>query len=172
MQAAALNKIKLILFDVDGVLTDGNITYTDKGVEIKDFNVQDGLGITMARLAGFKTGIISSRKSKAIDLRAKQLKIDVISQGNLRKLSEYNRLRESLNLTDEQVCYIGDDLLDLPVLRKAGFAVAVANAREEVKKECDYITTVSGGHGAVREVIDMILKRQEKFETVLNHLTE
>ena len=73
MQAAALNKIKLILFDVDGVLTDGNITYTDKGVEIKDFNVQDGLGITMARLAGFKTGIISSRKSKAIDLRAKQL---------------------------------------------------------------------------------------------------
>ena len=81
-------------------------------------------------------------------------------------------MRESLNLTDEQVCYIGDDLLDLPVLRKAGFAVAVANAREEVKKECDYITTVSGGHGAVREVIDMILKRQEKFETVLNHLTE
>jgi 3-deoxy-D-manno-octulosonate 8-phosphate phosphatase (KDO 8-P phosphatase) len=165
-----LENIKLILFDVDGVLTNGEIFYSAKGVEIEAFNVQDGLGITMAGMAGLKTGILTSRNSKVVALRAKQLKIDIVSQGNLKKLPEYLQMRDTLGFSDEQVCYIGDDVLDLPVLRIVGFSVAVANAREEVKKECDYITAVSGGQGAVREVIDLILKQQKKFDVLISHL--
>jgi 3-deoxy-D-manno-octulosonate 8-phosphate phosphatase (KDO 8-P phosphatase) len=166
-----LEQIKLILFDVDGVLTNGEIIYTEKGTEVKAFNVQDGLGIKLAAQAGLKTGIISSRNSKVVALRGKQLNVDFISQGNSNKVVEYVRIIENLGLSDNQVCYIGDDILDLPVLKRVGFSVAVANAREEVKEECDYITSVSGGQGAVREVIDLILKQQEKFDVLISQLT-
>ena len=165
-----LNNIKCILFDVDGVLTNGDIIYTEKGVEVKCFHVQDGLGITLARLAGLKTGILTSRQSKAVDLRAEQLKIDVVSQGSLNKLPKYLEIIKELNLSDEEICYIGDDVLDLPVLSRVGFSVAVANARDEVKKQCDYITSAAGGQGAVREVIDLILQHQKKFNAVIARL--
>jgi 3-deoxy-D-manno-octulosonate 8-phosphate phosphatase (KDO 8-P phosphatase) len=165
-----LNNIKCILFDVDGVLTNGDIIYTEKSVEVKCFHVQDGLGITLAQLAGLKTAILTSRQSKVVDLRADQLKIDIVSQGSLNKLQKYLEIIKELNLSDEEICYIGDDVLDLPVLNRVGFSVAVANAREEVKRQCDYITSAAGGQGAVREVIDLILQKQNKFNAVITRL--
>jgi 3-deoxy-D-manno-octulosonate 8-phosphate phosphatase (KDO 8-P phosphatase) len=167
-----LKDIKFILCDVDGVLTNGHIIYTEQNKEIKAFNVQDGLGFAMAQWAGLKTGLLTSRNSKVVALRAKQLKIDLVSQGKLKKLPEYIQMRKILRLSDKEVCYIGDDIIDLPVLRTVGFSVAVANAREEVKSECDYVTTAAGGEGAVREVIDLILKQQGKFEKIFSQLTE
>jgi 3-deoxy-D-manno-octulosonate 8-phosphate phosphatase (KDO 8-P phosphatase) len=130
------------------------------------------MGITLARLAGLKTGIITGRRSKAIDRRAKELKIDFISQGSFHKIDPYLEILKKSGLSDEAVCYIGDDVLDLPVLERAGFSVAVANARDEVKAVCDYVTVAIGGRGAVREVIDHILKRQRKFDVLLASLLE
>jgi 3-deoxy-D-manno-octulosonate 8-phosphate phosphatase (KDO 8-P phosphatase) len=167
-----IRQIEMILFDVDGVLCSGDISYLDNGAEIKTFDVQDGLGITMARLAGLKTGIITGRESVIVERRAKELKIDVISQGSFNKLEPYSDILRQFNLEDHQVCYMGDDLLDIPILNKVGFSVAVANAREDVKAVCDYITVSKGGRGAAREVIDLILKRQNKYKTLINSLSE
>jgi len=166
-----LKQIKMILFDVDGVLSNGAITYLDDGTEIKSFHVQDGMGITLARMAGLKTGIITGRESQTVKKRADELKIDVLSQGSFNKLEPYLNISKQFSVTDEEICYIGDDILDIPVLDRVGFSVAVANAREEVKAICDYVTVLRGGNGAVREVIDLILKRQGKFEKLLNELT-
>jgi 3-deoxy-D-manno-octulosonate 8-phosphate phosphatase (KDO 8-P phosphatase) len=167
-----IQQIRLIIFDVDGVLCSGDITYVDNGDEIKTFDVQDGMGITLARMAGLKTGIITGRKSKVIDRRAEELKIDILSQGSFDKLEPYLKIKQQVNLEDTQICYIGDDLLDLAILNRVGFSVAVANAREEVKAVCDYITVCKGGRGAVREVIDLILKRQGKFNVLLESLSK
>lgn len=162
----------MIAFDVDGVLCSGDITYLDNGSEIKTFDVQDGMGVTLARMAGLKTAIITGRKSAAIERRVKELKIDGLYQGSFNKLAPYQELKTKFNLNDEDICYIGDDLLDLPVLNRVGFSVAVTNAREEVKANCDYITVARGGRGAVREVIDMILKRQHKFQALMDELMQ
>jgi 3-deoxy-D-manno-octulosonate 8-phosphate phosphatase (KDO 8-P phosphatase) len=160
----------MILFDVDGVLCSGDITYIDDGREIKTFDVQDGMGITLARMAGLKTGIITGRKSLAIKKRADELKIDVLKQGSFNKLEPYSEIKQEFALEDREICYMGDDLLDIPILTLAGFSVSVPNAREEVKSICDYVATARGGRGAVREVIDLILKRQGKFEQLLDSL--
>ena len=165
-----LSKISLVLFDVDGVLCSGDITYTDAGDEIKTFDVQDGMGVTLARMAGLKTGIITGRKSATIKRRAAELRIDVVSQGSFNKLTPYKKIKKDMQVEDENMCYIGDDILDLPILTRVGFSVAVANAREEVKAVCDYITVCCGGRGAVREVIDLILKRQGRFDELLKTL--
>jgi 3-deoxy-D-manno-octulosonate 8-phosphate phosphatase (KDO 8-P phosphatase) len=165
-----LQNITTIIVDIDGVLCSGDITYTGNGDEIKTFDVQDGMGITLARMAGLKTGIITGRESKMIQRRADELKIDFVSQGHFNKLKPYKDIREGRKLKDEEICYIGDDILDLPVLERVGFSVAVANAREEVKAVCDYVTVRQGGRGAVREVIDMILKRQGKFDVLVEKL--
>ena len=165
-----LSKIKMVLFDVDGVLCNGDITYTDAGSEIKTFDVQDGLGVTLARMAGLKTGIITGRKSSIIERRAKELKIDYLSQGSFNKLPAYEKILKESGIDESEICYIGDDILDLPILDRVGFSVAVANGREEVKADCDYITVARGGRGAVREVIDIILKRQGKFGVLLESL--
>jgi len=168
---AKLQQIQMILFDVDGVLCSGDITYLDTGAEIKTFDVQDGMGITLARMAGLKTGIITGRKSPAITRRAKELMVDSVVQGSFDKLKPYLEIKKKYNLDDSQICYIGDDLLDLALLNRVGFSAAVANAREEVKAVCDYITVARGGRGAVREVIDLILKRQGKFDVLLESLS-
>jgi 3-deoxy-D-manno-octulosonate 8-phosphate phosphatase (KDO 8-P phosphatase) len=160
------------LFDIDGVLCSGDILYLDTGAEIKVFDVTDGMGITLAHMAGLKTGIITSRESPVITRRAKELKIEIISQGNLSKGKPYKEIKNNFALSDEEICYVGDDLLDLPILNQVGFSVAVANAREEVKAACDYITVSRGGKGAIREVIDLILKRQGKFDKILNTIME
>jgi len=165
-----LSKIKLILFDVDGVLCNGDISYTDSGLEIKTFDVQDGMGVTLARMAGLKTGIITGRKSKMVERRAKELKIDYLSQGSFNKLPAYKEIVSESGLDETEICYVGDDVLDLAILNRVGLSVAVANAREEVKADCDYITVARGGRGAVREIIDMILKRQGKFDVLLESL--
>ena len=149
--------------DVDGVMTDGKIYFTSSGEEIKAFDIQDGMGITLARNAGLKTGIITGRKSQMVEQRARELKYDVVLQGESDKLSQYEKIKSEFKFTDDEICYIGDDIPDIPVLKKVGFSVAVANAREELKQFCDYITKRDGGHSAVREVIDKILLSREKF---------
>ena len=165
-----LKKIKMILFDVDGVLTEGSITYTDKGTELKSFNIQDGMGVTLARKSGLLTGIVTGRLSNIVARRAEELKIDTVSQGSFNKLVPYLDVLKEFNLTDDEICYIGDDIVDMAILKRVGFSVAVANAREEVKAVADYITVAYGGHGAVREVIDLILKRQGKFDVIIDSI--
>lgn len=167
-----LSQIRLILMDVDGVLTAGEIIYASSGDELKMFNVQDGMGITLARMAGLKTGILTGRKSELVQRRAEELQFDIISQGNFNKLPEYEKIKQQLGLDDVQICYIGDDILDMPILKRVGFSVAVANARDEVKAICDYVTIARGGHGAVREVIDKILKGQNKLHALIEKLAE
>lgn len=167
-----LLKIRMLLMDVDGVLTGGEIIYSSSGEELKKFNIQDGMGITLARMAGLKTGIITGRTSDIVKRRAEELQFDVISQGNFNKLKPYEEIRQRYRLNDDEIAYIGDDLPDLPLLRRVGFSIAVANARDEVKAQCDYITTAEGGNGAVREVIDKILKRQGKFFDLMEKLAE
>jgi 3-deoxy-D-manno-octulosonate 8-phosphate phosphatase (KDO 8-P phosphatase) len=162
----------MIIFDVDGVLCSGDISYLDTGAEIKTFDVQDGMGVTLARLAGLKTGIITGRKSNAIERRVEELKIDILKQGSFNKLDPYSEVKKELGLIDQEICYIGDDVLDIPLLNLVGFSVAVPNAREEVKAICDYITVARGGRGAVREVIDLILKRQGKFNQIVESLSD
>jgi len=165
-----LKKIKMILFDVDGVLTDGSIIYSDKGTEIKAFNIQDGMGITLARKSGLLTGIITGRLSSMVSRRVEELKIDTVSQGSFDKLGPYLEILKKYKLNNDEICYIGDDIVDMAILNRVGFSAAVANAREEVKAICDYITVAQGGQGAVREVIDLILKRQGKFDVVINSI--
>ncbi|MGD9898235.1 MAG: KdsC family phosphatase [Calditrichaceae bacterium] len=167
-----LVKIKMILMDVDGVLTDGGIIYTSSGDELKIFNVQDGMGITLARMGGLKTGIITGRNSELVRRRAEELNFDIVSQGSFDKLGPYRDIKKQFNLKDEEICYIGDDVLDLSILNRVGFSVAVSNARDEVKAACDYITDARGGNGAVREVIDKILKRQEKLHNLIEELSK
>jgi 3-deoxy-D-manno-octulosonate 8-phosphate phosphatase (KDO 8-P phosphatase) len=165
-----IQQIKMILFDVDGVFCSGDISYLDNGAEIKTFDVQDGMGVTLARLAGLKTGIITGRNSEAIVRRAEELKIDVLKQGSFNKLVPYSEVKEEFGFDDKEICYIGDDLLDIPILNRVGFSVSVPNAREEVKAICDYVTVSKGGRGAVREIIDLILKRQGKFDQLVESL--
>ncbi len=158
--------------DVDGVLTDGEIIYSSEGEEIKKFNVQDGMGITLARMAGLKTGIITGRISEMVKRRAEELKFDVVSQGSFNKLPQYEQIKRQFDLADEEIAYIGDDILDMSILKKVGFSAAVANARDEVKAICDYVTVAKGGQGAVREVIDKILIRQDKLDVLIQKLSE
>jgi 3-deoxy-D-manno-octulosonate 8-phosphate phosphatase (KDO 8-P phosphatase) len=158
-----LTKIKMIVMDVDGVLTDGKIYFTSSGEKMKAFDIQDGMAITLAREAGLKTGIITGRSSDIVTRRAVELKYDIVLQGNDDKLSQYEKIKTEFNLTDEEICYIGDDIPDIPVLKKAGFSVAVANARDQLKQFCDFVTERDGGHSAVREVIDKILLSQGKI---------
>jgi len=165
-----IEKLKMILMDVDGVLTSGDIIYTTNDEEVKLFNVQDGMGITLAHLAGLKTGIITGRKSTMVEKRVKELKIDALKMGDFHKLEPYEQIKREFSLSDEEVCYIGDDILDMSILKRVGFSVAVSNARDEVKAICDYVTIEVGGRGAVREVIDKILELQNKLHSIIDSL--
>jgi len=157
--------------DVDGVMTNGEIIYSSSGDELKMFNVQDGMGITLARMAGLKTGIITGRNSELVRRRAEELKIDILSQGSFNKLPEYEKIKVQNDLNDEEIAYIGDDILDISILKKVGLSISVANARDEVKAVCDYVTVAPGGKGAVREAIELILKRQDKFFNLVDQLS-
>ena len=162
-----IQKIRLILMDVDGVLTDESIIYGQFPEELKIFNVKDGLGIKLAKAAGLAVGIITSRTSDALQRRIKELGIELVYQGQKNKYDAYRKIQKDIFLTDEQIAYIGDDLPDLVILRKAGFSVAVENACEEVKKSVDFITNKPGGKGAVRDTIEMILRTQGKWDAVV-----
>ncbi len=165
-----IKKIKVLALDVDGVLSDGKIIVDSSGNEIKNFDVQDGFGMVLLRRVGIKIVIITARSSRPVDFRAKDLKIDKLYQDAFPKVEYYKQMLKELEVSDEQVCFVGDDLPDLTVLRQVGFAVAVANAVEEIKKEVHYITHKSGGCGAVREVIELILKTQGHWDHLLAKL--
>jgi len=162
-------KVKLLILDVDGVLTDGRIIYGDAGDELKCFDVQDGFGIYLLSKVGIKTVIITAKKSPVVRRRAKDSHVAKVYQNASDKWKVYEKVKRRFRVKDEQVCFIGDDLLDLPVLVRAGFSVGVPNAVEEVRSRSHYVTQRSGGRGAVREVIDLILRSQEKYEPLISH---
>jgi 3-deoxy-D-manno-octulosonate 8-phosphate phosphatase (KDO 8-P phosphatase) len=162
-----IRKIKLLILDVDGVMTNGEIILDEKGKEIKVFDVKDGFGIVLFQRAGFKTAILSAKSAAAVAARAKDLKIGKVCQNASPKVDEYRRILRYFKLTDVQACFMADDLTDIEVLKRVGFSVTVPNAVPEVKRVADYMTKRAGGRGAVREVIELILKTQNKWSGIL-----
>ena len=184
-------KIRLLLFDVDGVLTDGKLFFvpanagvhdqdvgkpggqggwglTSQGsIEVKGFHAHDGTAISLARLAGIKTGLITKRVSETVALRARDLKLDYVHQGIQDKLSVFRVILSQEGLSPRQACFVGDDVIDLPVMWNCGLAIAVANAREEVKRDAHHVTKHCGGDGALRDAIEFILKAQNQWKKVV-----
>jgi 3-deoxy-D-manno-octulosonate 8-phosphate phosphatase (KDO 8-P phosphatase) len=170
------SRIKIILFDVDGVLTDGTIwiypmpvelpdgSVTTKMVEAKGFSAHDGAGTTLARLGGMKVGVITKRISETVAMRARDLKMEFVYQGQTYKMQAVRAIAEKEGVTLDEIAYVGDDAIDLPVMRAVGFAVAVANARAQVKAEAHYVTPHSGGQGAGRDAIEFILAAKGLLE--------
>lgn len=159
--------IKLLLLDVDGILTDGTITYTHEGTEIKSFHTRDGLGIRLLQEAGVEVGIITARTSEAVKRRAEDLKLAHVYQGCRNKIVAYEEIRAKVNLRDTEVAYMGDDWLDLPLLTRVGFSASVIDGVHEVRQVVDYVTTLPGGRGAVREVCDLLIAARGKQEEML-----
>lgn len=153
-----LKHIRLLLLDVDGVMTDGGIIYDANGLETKRFNVKDGHGIKMLQRHGVEVGIITGRTSVVVENRARELGISLVYQGALKKLDSYEDIREKTGLEDYQIAYMGDDVIDVPVLRRVGFSAAPQDGLPDVLAIVDYISTCGGGRGAVRDVCDHILK--------------
>jgi 3-deoxy-D-manno-octulosonate 8-phosphate phosphatase (KDO 8-P phosphatase) len=151
-------KIKLLLLDVDGVLTDGGIYLDDRGVEIKRFDVRDGQGITLLQRAGVRVGIITGRSSNVVRYRARELGVKIVYQGAVNKGDIYEEIKRKTALEDSQIAYMGDDISDLPVLRRAGLAITVRDAWAGLKPDVDYVTQADGGRGAVREVVEILLR--------------
>ena len=158
-----IQKVKLVIMDNDGVLTDGRIVLGDYGDELKFFDVQDGLGLVLLRRAGLATVIVSGKKSRINVRRAKELRVNKLYQNVSDKLKIFEKLLRKFRVRAEEVCYIGDDLVDLAPMKRSGLAVAVSNAVSEVKKEAHYVTQRSGGRGGVREVVDLLLKGQGRW---------
>lgn len=159
-----LAKIKLLLLDVDGVLTDGRIIYDNHGNELKAFDVKDGHGLKMLQRAGIKIGIITGRSSGVVARRAEELSIEILYQGALQKLEPYQEILSALKITDEQVAYVGDDVVDLPILQRVGFSATVADAVPEVFPLVDYVASRPGGRGAVREICDLLLRASGRWD--------
>jgi 3-deoxy-D-manno-octulosonate 8-phosphate phosphatase (KDO 8-P phosphatase) len=158
-------RVKVLLYDVDGVLTNGDITIIppldgnseSRATEVKSFSAHDGMGISIARLAGLKIGWVTKRNSQVVSIRARDLKIDHLYQGQHNKADALDKILTAESCTLDEVAYVGDDIIDLPVMRKVGFAIAVANARQQAKAAAHYITPNAGGQGAGRDAIDFIL---------------
>lgn len=165
---AKAQRIRLLILDADGVLTDGSIVYCSDGEQIQSFNVHDGLGIKLLARAGIETAIVSSRVSGALSIRARELGIDKVYQGQKDKILIYEKIRGELGLEDDEVAYVGDDWVDLPILQRVGLAVVVAEAAPPISDFAHYVTQRKGGKGAVREVCDMILKAQNLWSGFLN----
>lgn len=157
----------MLIVDVDGVLTDGRITMDERGRELVSFDVQDGSGLKYLARSAIRIVFLSGRVSQAVKFRARNLEIKEVYLGIKKKLPVLKKLIKKYKLKASEICYIGDDLLDLPLMRRVGYPVAVRNARPEVKKCARYITRALGGHGAVREVIEKILKSQNKWNAIL-----
>jgi 3-deoxy-D-manno-octulosonate 8-phosphate phosphatase (KDO 8-P phosphatase) len=153
-----LRRIRLLLLDVDGVLTDGRIIYDAQGIETKAFDVKDGHGLKLLQRSGVQVGIITGRQSEVVDIRARELGIDMVYQGAKDKLVPFEEILQKLQMAADEVAYMGDDLPDLPVLRRAGWAVAPLDAVGEIKPYVHYVTSRPGGRGAVREVCDLLLQ--------------
>jgi 3-deoxy-D-manno-octulosonate 8-phosphate phosphatase (KDO 8-P phosphatase) len=164
-------RVKVLLFDVDGVLTNGDITIVPnaegKGTEVKSFSAHDGLGISLARLAGLKIGFVTKRNSQVVAIRARDLKIDHVYQGQSHKMEAVNKILAAENCTLDEIAYVGDDIIDLPVMRMVGVAIATANARPQVKAAAHYVTPLGGGQGAGRDAIDFILAERGVLESTI-----
>jgi 3-deoxy-D-manno-octulosonate 8-phosphate phosphatase (KDO 8-P phosphatase) len=193
MSKKRARKIKLFLFDVDGVLTDGKLFFlpvlssagqvvrshgakeggvdsgleTHTAIEFKGFHAHDGAAISLARLAGLKTGLITKRISETVAIRARDLRLDYVHQGIQDKLTVFRTILKQAGVRASEAAYVGDDVVDLPVLRHCGLAIAVANARPEVKREAHWVTPHSGGDGALRDALEYVLKAQGKWKQVL-----
>jgi 3-deoxy-D-manno-octulosonate 8-phosphate phosphatase (KDO 8-P phosphatase) len=159
--------VKLLILDVDGVLTDGRIVIDDRGVETKCFDVRDGHGIKLLKRADIEVAIITGRESEVVSHRARELGIDSVYQNIHDKLEVYEAILEEKGLRDGDVGFVGDDIVDLPVLRRAGFSVVVADGVEELKPYADYVSRNRGGRGAVREISELILKAQGKWSQLM-----
>lgn len=165
-----IQQIKLIITDVDGVLTDGSITISSDNSESKKFHVEDGMGVALARLAGIPIAFLSGRYSEATTIRARELRIKYCYQGQLNKTLGLIEICKNYQVNCNEVCYIGDGLVDIPPMEKVGLAITVPNAHQLVKKAADHITTNSGGTGALAEVVEWILTQQEKYDETLNKM--
>ena len=161
--------VKLLLFDVDGVLTDGKILMHPDGTESKQFDIKDGTGIVWAQRAGLKVGVLSARSSAATAQRAAQLGITIVHQGVPSKIRAYDAILRQHGLTDADVAYMGDDVLDLPVITRAGLSASPSDAVDEVRTRVDYVSRASGGAGAARELVELVLKSQDRWERLLDH---
>ncbi len=166
---AQLKAIKLAIFDVDGVLTDGKLYYDNQGNEFKAFNAKDGHGMKLLQQQGIPVAIITARNSALVDKRMKDLGINFLFQNSRDKLVVFRQLLSDLDLSAQQVCYVGDDLLDLPVMHRVGVSIAVQDAHFAVKERADWVTQAKGGEGAAREVCDLILSAQDKLDAVIAH---
>jgi 3-deoxy-D-manno-octulosonate 8-phosphate phosphatase (KDO 8-P phosphatase) len=168
---ARAKNIKVLIFDVDGVLTDGQIFVIPNshgyGVEAKGFSAHDGLGISLGRLGGLRIGIITKRQSQTVTIRANDLKLEFIYQGQSHKMIAISEILEKTGYTLDQLAYVGDDIIDLPVLRQCGLAIATANARQQVKSVAHFVTPNPGGFGGARDAIDFILSAQGTLEKVI-----
>ena len=162
-----LPTIKLIIFDVDGVLTDGSIVIDDAGVESKRFYARDGLAIKSALALGLKIGVLTARSSRALTLRMDELGVDLVLQGSSNKVFGLETLCQRAGVMPEEVAYVGDDLVDLPVMVRCAYPIAVADAVAEVKAEARYVTSAPGGRGAARQAIEHILKAQDRWDEVV-----
>lgn len=161
---AKAQKIKVVAFDVDGVMTDGSLTFTEDGKEIKTFNAKDGQGIVMLNRNNFKTAIITARQNGTVVVRFNILGMHKLFQGQKQKALALDELIKEFNVNYDEVAYMGDDLPDIPVLTKVGLACCPADAVDEVKNVCDFISQKGGGKGAIRELTDFLLKSQNKFD--------
>ena len=162
-----IQAIRLVALDVDGVLTDGSIIWTGSGEEIKVFNVHDGAGIKYLERAGIQTAILSGRRAKPVTVRAKELGIRHVLQGFKFKMQGLEKLVNRAKVSPREICYVGDDLPDLPVMHEVGLAIAVPNARPEVRRAAHWVTRTRGGHGAVREVAEKILRGQKLWGRII-----
>ncbi|MEC5159147.1 MULTISPECIES: KdsC family phosphatase [unclassified Janthinobacterium] len=160
-------RVRLMIFDVDGVLTDGSLHYGEDGESMKTFNVHDGLGIKLLQESGVQTAIISARRSPIVARRAADLGISHVHQGGHDKLTPFRALLETTGLSAEQCGFIGDDVVDLPILARVGFAVSVPNGRDDVRNRAHHVTQAGGGRGAVREVCELLLRAQGNYDSVL-----
>lgn len=164
--SAKFARVKLFLCDVDGILTDGSVFIGQAG-EMKQFSIQDGLGLKLLQHEGIKVGWISARPSRVTLRRAEELKIDFLSQDKSSKIAAAEKILDRARLNWADVCYMGDDIVDLCLLTRAGLAISVPNGIAEAKKASDYVTKAKGGHGAVREVVELILKAQKKWSRLV-----
>jgi len=162
------SRIKLLLMDCDGVLTDGRLWLTSDGDEQKSFNTHDGLGLSLLHRAGLKSGIITGRNSRAVARRAQELGIEFVCQGNPDKIAAFEQLLREAGVDENEVAFVGDDLPDIPIMNRAELAVAVADAVEETRSVAHYVTRAKGGRGAIREVIEIILKSQGRWQELVD----
>ncbi len=173
---ARAEKIKVIVFDVDGVLTDGSLWFIPTGkredglissVEVKGFSAHDGLGMGIGRIAGLRFGVVTKRSSDTVAVRMRDLKVEFVHQGSQQKMDAIRQIMSEANVSLDEICYVGDDIIDLPPMRAVGLAVATWNARDQVKAVAHYVTHHAGGHGAGRDTIDLVLEAKGMLEEAI-----